>query len=102
MRKIAILVLAAATAMVLAVGSGSAIASQHNQKSCEEAGGIWTNVQGLKNCEFTTTETGKNDNFECTTTEETLGRGNLGNKTQGPFEEEENTGSGKCPPGQYK
>ena len=100
MRKIAILVLAAATAMVLAVGSGSAVASGHNQKACESTTppGVWVNDQGMKTC--IREETGKNDNFQCT--EETAGQGNLGNKTQGPFEEEENTGSGKCPPGQYK
>ena len=100
----AVLVLVTVTAMVLAVGSVSAGASQHNQQSCEAAGGVWTNDQGFKTCTFVEIETGKNDNFECTTTEETAGRGNLGNKTEGPFtdETEQNTGSGKCPPGQYR
>ena len=46
---------------------------------------------------------GRTPRFECTTTEETSGRGNLDNKTVGPFiEDPQGTGSGKCPPGQYK
>jgi hypothetical protein len=90
--------------LAVAVGGGSADASGHNEKSCVEAGGVWESVRGEKSCTFTEVEEGKNPKFQCTTTEETKGRGNLGNKTEGPFvdETEENTGSGKCPPGQYK
>lgn len=103
MRRFGVAVVAIAAAVAMAVGSGSAFASQHNQQACEEAGGTWVSDQGFKTCTFETTETGKNENFQCTTEEETGGRGNIGNKTEGPFteEEEENTGSGKCPPGQY-
>ena len=104
MKKLNLLALSTAAAIVLAVGGGSAAATEHNQRSCEAAGGEWsTPAPGQKLCTFTETETGKNDNFECTTTDETGGHGHLGNRTEGPFtdETEENTGSGKCPPGQY-
>lgn len=104
MRKLSLLTVSIAAAMVLAFGGGSAAATGHNQKSCEDSGGVWTTpAPGQKLCTFTETETGKNDNFQCTTTDETGGHGNLGNRTDGPFtdEAEENTGSGKCPPGQY-
>jgi hypothetical protein len=99
----AVVVLVAVAASVLGIGTVSAGASQHNEKACTDAGGVWTNDQGFKTCTFTEIEEGKNDNFQCTTTDETGGQGNIGNKTQGPFidETEENTGSGKCPPGQY-
>lgn len=97
MKRIAGLVAAAAMAVSLGIGGATAGASEHNQKSCEAAGGVWTNDQGTKSCTFV--EEGKNPRFQCTT--ETQGQGNLGNKTQGPTEEEQNTGSGKCPPGQY-
>lgn len=102
MKRISVLVVALAAALVMAVGSGSAVAD-HNQRSCEAEGGTWTSDQGFKTCTFVTEEEGKNDNFQCTTTDPLSGRGNLGNKTEDPpaTEEEENTGSGKCPPGQY-
>ena len=101
---IRLVVLAAMTAMFMAVGAGAASAGEHNQKSCEADGGTWTNDQGTKNCDKSETDVGKNEKFECTTTSETSGQGNLGNKTGGPTEETsgEPTGSGNCPPGQHK
>jgi hypothetical protein len=98
MRKLTGLVAAAAMAASLGIGGASmAGADGHNQKSCEAGGGIWTNNQGTKACE--TSEEGKNDRFECTTTES--GQGNLGNKPGPTTEIDEGTGGGNCPPGQY-
>lgn len=103
MKRIPALVAAAAMAVSLGIGGASAAgADQHNQRSCEASGGTWSSVQGQKSCTFTTTETGKNTNFSCTTTDIDSGRGNLGNRPSSDSSEtEENTGSGKCPPGQY-
>ena len=103
MRKITGLVAAAALAGSLGIGGASmAGADGHNQRSCEANGGVWASVQGQKSCTFTTVEDGKNDNFTCTTEEVDGGRSNLGNRpTSDSSETEENTGSGKCPPGQY-
>ena len=96
--------LAAVTAAALALAGGQAVAGDHNQKSCEAAGGTWTNDQGTKTCETSETETGRNEKFECTTESETSGQGNLGNKTEKVSGGEEGTptGSGKCPHGQFK
>jgi len=103
MNKRAIVAAVAVTAGWIGAGAASAGASDHNQQSCEAAGGTWSSERGVKTCLLVEVDEGKNPRFECTTTEETSGRGNLGNKTEGPFvdEEEQGTGSGKCPPGQY-
>jgi uncharacterized protein (DUF2147 family) len=98
MKKITGLAAAAALAATLGIGGASmAGADGHNERSCEANGGTWTNDQGTKTCAIA--EEGKNDRFECTTTES--GQGNLGNKPGPTTETEEGTGSGKCPPGQY-
>jgi len=104
MRKRTVVVAAAATLVWFGGGGASAGATDHNQQACEDAGGIWSSDRGVKTCIIEEVDEGKNPRFECTTTEETSGRGNLGNKTEGPIvdEEEQGTGSGKCPPGQYK
>jgi hypothetical protein len=106
MRKIRLAVmLGALMTMLMALVVGPAAASEHNQKSCEEAGGTWESYRGDKTCTFETTEEGKNTKFECTTTEEYGGKGNL--KNQPTYDENEEAtspqpGSGKCPPGQFK
>ena len=104
MKKQAVVASAAAAVMWFGGVGPSAGGSDHNQQSCEAAGGTWASVRGIKTCTLVEVDEGKNPRFECTTTEETSGRGNLDNKTVGPFidEEEQGTGSGKCPPGQYK
>ena len=104
MKKRAVVAAAAATVMWFGVSDSSAGATEHNQQSCEAAGGTWSSDRGIKTCTIVEVDEGKNPRFACTTTEEISGRGNLGNKSEGPFidEEEEGTGSGKCPPGQYK
>lgn len=100
-----LVMLATVMALLLSVGATSAFADGHNQKSCEAAGGEWTSERGSKTCTFVTEEEGKNDKFECTTTEEDGGQGNLKNKSTSESTEESTSdqpGSGKCPSGQFK
>jgi hypothetical protein len=59
MKKLGILVLAAATALVLTVGSGSAVAASPKQE-CERAGGTWSDTPPDQQCTFPGTPPGKN------------------------------------------
>ena len=46
MKKIGVLVLAAATAMVLAVGSGSAVAASGSERACDDLNGTYNQGRG--------------------------------------------------------
>jgi hypothetical protein len=100
-KRLAGIVAVTAVAVGLTVGSGSAVAQDaFNKNTCEQAGGTWTSNGSTKTCVFPEEE-GKNDNFQCQETV-TGGPGNL--KPQKDTEETEttdDTGSGKCPPGQF-
>jgi hypothetical protein len=79
MRKIGVLVLAAATAMVLAVGSGSAVAASDAQRTCEAGGGVYTKTGSTAFCDFGTENVGnapEHSNAQETSSTET-GQGNL-------------------------
>jgi hypothetical protein len=93
MRKIGVLVLAAATAMVLAVGSGSAVAAAPVVEQCEADGGTYVKDGSTAGCVFPPENVGnapEHSNAQETQTTDT-GHGNLNNRP-----ESECTG----PPGQ--
>jgi hypothetical protein len=73
MRKIAILVLAAATALVLAIGSGSAVAA-NAEDNCTAAGGTYVKDPPLNRCVFPGTPVGKSDNVKDAGEESTRGQ----------------------------
>jgi hypothetical protein len=79
------------------VGTNDASAQSPSQRECEAAGGTFSRDRGEVSC--VVTEEGKNDRFE--REETTTGRGNINNKTE-QTEECTGTGSGKCPPGQFR
>ena len=94
-RRISLLFVAALLMMAVAV---PAFAASPSEQACTDQGGTFTSTQGTKTCEVIVTSD-KNSKF--TNTTETSGQGNTGNKTQGPTQDCEPTGSGKCPPGQF-
>ena len=73
MRKIAILVLAAATAMVLAIGSGSAVAA-NPEDNCTAAGGTYVKDPPLNRCVFPGTPVGNSGNVKDAGEESTRGQ----------------------------
>jgi hypothetical protein len=102
MRKIGLLVLAVATAMLLTLGSGSAVAQEpFNKSTCEAVGGTWISEGSFKECQLPEETSDKNEKFQC---QETIsgGPGNLKpQKDTETVEMTDDTGSGKCPPGQF-
>jgi hypothetical protein len=85
-------------AMMMVATAAPAFAVSPSEQQCTEAGGTFDRTQGQVSCTFT--EEGKNPKF--TREQQTTGQGNIGNKTVVGPEECGGTGSGKCPPGQFK
>jgi hypothetical protein len=87
MRKIGVLVLAAATAMVLAVGSGSAVAASPAAEACAAEGGTYTKAPGsTASCVFpeesVANENANPDNNGRTVQTTDTGQGNLNNNPE--------------------
>jgi len=94
-RRISLLFVAALLMMAVAV---PAFAASPSQEQCKADGGTFSSERGTKTCTIIVTSD-KNSKF--TNTTETSGQGNTGNKTQGPSQDCDPTGSDKCPPGQF-
>jgi hypothetical protein len=83
MRKIGVLVLAAATAMVLAVGSGAAVAASGSARDCAAQDGTYIKdgpdaICVLPEEKVSSPNANPNNNAQ-TTQSTTTGQGNLGN-----------------------
>jgi hypothetical protein len=97
-KRISLLVTAALMAAMMMVATAApAFAVSPSQRECELSGGTFDRTNGQVSCEKE--EIGKNDRFQCEQT--TTGQGNINNKTQKGEETTDDTGSGKCPPGQF-
>jgi hypothetical protein len=102
MKRLAGIVAVAAVAVGLTVGTGSAVAQDaFNKSTCEAAGGDWISSGSTKTCALPEEQSTKNERFGCQETE-TGGPGNLKPQKDTVTEETtDDTGSGKCPPGQF-
>jgi hypothetical protein len=105
-RRISLLVVAAVLAATMVVATASpAFAVSPSQEECEAQGGTFTRTGGQVECEVVTVDEGKphpQDKFEEETTTTTTGQGNISNKQEQQQQSEcTDTGSGKCPPGQF-
>ena len=107
-RIIMMLTVAALLVAALTVTSAGAFAVSPSQQACEDAGGTFTRTQGEVTCVITTVDEGKphpQDKFEEETTTTEKSRGTLKNEPQEVIVPDtstcSDTGSGKCPPGQF-
>ncbi len=96
-RILTVLAVALVLAMMVVAMAVPAFAVSPSQEQCEAQGGTFTREQGQVECVIV--EEGKNPKF--TEEQTTTGQGNIANK-QEQQTECEGTGSGKCPPGQFK
>ena len=88
-----------AALVVVALSAPALFAASPSERQCEASGGTFNRDGGQVSC--TTTDFGKNTKFTDTTTQES--NGTLQNDPQ--YSESQacgGTGSGKCPPGQFK
>ncbi len=83
--------------LLVAMSAVPAFAVSPSQEGCEAQGGTFTRERGEVQC--VNVEEGKNPKF--TETETTTGQGNIENKQEQDTACEP-TGSGKCPPGQFR
>ena len=100
-----VMALLAATVVVMAL-TGFAVSP--SQQECEAQGGTFSRIQGEVQCVIVTVDPGKlhpQDKFEQEITETERSRGTLKNVPQEEIvpttTECTDTGSGKCPPGQF-
>ena len=104
-RIIMMFTVAAMMVVALSITAPMAFAASPSQTECEAAGGTFTRSGGEVQCVVVTVDEGKphpQDKFEEETTTTTTGQGNISNKQQRQQESEcTDTGSGKCPPGQF-